>query len=406
MNKLEFYEDLLNLDDLKLISIENYPRKLIFHCEYKKSYSSCPNCPNCLRKTEKINQREVRKYRDLKISEKEVWLYIKVPQFYCENCHRYSFDIPSWVEKGKSYTKRQAKCLPRHLGGIFEMSKKQSFTEVGVLENMCHKTVENLFYSMAEQVIDLPKRYGNVRKLGIDEVSHKKGKKGYVCVLTDLERGIQLDILPDRKKVTLVAHFQSLGAGFCNQIVAVSCGIWKIYINVAKECFPKAEIVIDRFHVVKALNDVLDTKRKYLRRKHKEEDCFKHLKWRLFKRHEKCDETDNTILKEAFEKSWFLEELYELRRTFNAMFDVAPNQKTLQKSIHSWIQHAKKLNYEPLNKFIRTLQNWKKPITAFANQRISNAVTEGLNNFLRYFKRICFGLPNFKHMRLRVLAIS
>ena len=88
------------------------------------------------------------------------------------------------------------------------------------------------------------------------------------------------------------------------------------------------------------------------------------------------------------------------------MFDVAPNQEVLRKSVHSWIQHAKKLNYEPLNKFIKTLENWKKPITAFANQRISNAVTEGLNNFLRYFKRICFGIPNFEHMRLRVLSAN
>ena len=115
---------------------------------------------------------------------------------------------------------------------------------------------------------------------------------------------------------------------------------------------------------------------------------------------------DKENLNAAFQKSWLLEEIYELRKTFNAMFDVSLNQKDLQKSIHHWIEHAKKLDYEPLNKFIKTLQNWEEPITAFANQRISNAVTEGLNNFLRYFKRICFGLPNFEHMRLRVLVIS
>ena len=396
MNELDFYEKLLNLSDLKLERIERFAQKIIFHCKYAKSISSCVKCS---KETREINQWEVRKYRDLKISENEVWLYVKVPQFHCMNCNRYYFEIPPWAEKGKSYTKRQAKW-------IFEMAKKQSFTEVGALVNMSHKTVENLYYRMAEQVIDLPKRYAQVRKMGIDEVSHEKGKKGYVCVLTDLERGIQLDILPNRKKETLKAHFQQLGEDFCNQIEAVSCDIWKTYINTARECFPNAEIVIDRFHVVKALNEVLDTYRKSLRRRYKDEDCFKHLKWRLFKRYEKCDETDKLILNEAFEKSWFLEELYELRKSFNAMFDIAPNQNILKKSLHSWIQHAKKLDYEPLNKFIRTLENWKKPITAFANQRISNAVTEGLNNFLRYFKRICFGIPNFQHMRLRVLASS
>lgn len=88
------------------------------------------------------------------------------------------------------------------------------------------------------------------------------------------------------------------------------------------------------------------------------------------------------------------------------MFDIAENQKELSKSIHCWIQHAQQLDYAPLNKFIKTLRTWKEPIAAFANEHISNAVTEGLNNFLRYFKRISFGLPNFENMRLRILVAS
>ena len=88
------------------------------------------------------------------------------------------------------------------------------------------------------------------------------------------------------------------------------------------------------------------------------------------------------------------------------MFDIAVNQNELSKSIHCWLQHATLLDYKPLDRFIKTLKNWKKPIAAFANENISNAVTEGLNNFLRYFKRISFGLPNFEHMRLRILVAS
>ena len=143
-----------------------------------------------------------------------------------------------------------------------------------------------------------------------------------------------------------------------------------------------------------------------MRREHKEENCFKDLKWKLFKRVEKCDEQDIALLQEAFEKSWQLEELYQLRNTFNTMFDIATNQKELKKFLHTWVQHAKTLDYEPLNKFLKTLKNWKEQITAFANEKISNATTEGLNNFLRYFKRISFGLPNFENMRLRILVAS
>ena len=396
MTQEEFYEDLLGFSDLKINSMEKTSQKIIFHCEVKTKVSTCPNC---LEPTGIINQYETRKVQDLKISAREVWLHIRVSQFICPTCNRYFFDIPDWIMPGKSYTKRQSKW-------IFELCSQQSFTQVGALVNLSHKTVERLFYEEAEKQINLPKRYAQVRKLGIDEISHRKGKKDYACVLTDLERGIQLDVLPNRKKKTLIAHFQSLGIDFCNQIEVVCCDIWKTYINVAKECFPNAEIVIDRFHIVKALNEVLDALRKSLRREFKDEDCFKSIKWKLFKRPEKCTETDFALLQNAFDKSWLLEEIYQLRNTFNSMFDISKSKHQLEQNLDWWIEFAEKLEYNQLNSFIKTLKNWKSQVAAFASQKITNAVTEGLNNYLRYFKRISFGLSNFEHMRLRILLAA
>lgn len=396
MTQEEFYEELLGFSGLKINSIEKTSRKIIFHCEVKTKVSTCPNCHE---PTGIINQYETRKVQDLKISAREVWLHLRVSQFVCPICNRYFFDIPDWIAPGKSYTKRQSKW-------IFELCAQQSFTQVGALVNLSHKTVERLFYEEAEKQINLPKRYAQVRKLGIDEISHRKGKKDYACVLTDLERGIQLDVLPNRKKETLIAHFQSLGTGFCNQIEVVCCDIWKTYINVAKECFPNAEIVIDRFHIVKALNEVLDALRKNLRREFKDEDCFKSIKWKLFKRPEKCTETDFALLQNAFDKSWLLEEIYQLRNTFNSMFDISKTKQQLEQNLDRWIGFAEKLEFKQLNSFIGTLKNWKPQIAAFAAQKITNAVTEGLNNYLRYFKRISFGLPNFQHMRLRILLAA
>ena len=150
----------------------------------------------------------------------------------------------------------------------------------------------------------------------------------------------------------------------------------------------------------------MDAFRKSLRREFKEEDCFKSIKWKLFTRPEKCTNADLALLQNAFEKSWLLEEIYQLRNTFNAMFDISKNKQQLEQNLDWWIAFAEKLNYRPLNSFIRTLKNWKSQVAAFATEKITNPVTEGLNNYLRYFKRISFGLPNFQHMRLRILLAA
>lgn len=396
MTEANFYEDLLGIPNLKIDSIEKTARCLNLHCTI---HTESDKCPSCLEPTKIINQYDTRKVQDLSISGKEVWLFLRIPQFRCPTCNRYFTQKLDWIESGKSYTKRQAKW-------IFELCSKQPFTEVASLVNLSHKTVERLFYEIAEQEIDLPKRYAEVRYLGIDEISNKKGKKDYVCVLTDLEKGIQLDILPNRKKETILAHFQSIGVDFCNQIEVVSCDIWPTYINAAKESFPNAEVVIDRFHVVKALNEILDKNRKELRKEFKDEDSYKGIKWMLFKRPEKCNAEERELLQKAFEKSWLLEEAYELRNSFNSMFDISSTQEALNIELDYWIEHATTLKNKYIDSFVSMLQRWKKPIVAFASTKITNAATEGLNNYLRYFKRISFGLPNFEHMRLRILLAT
>lgn len=396
MKEEQFYQDLLALEGLQVTSIEPLAQRIIVHGQYHVEAAPCPVCGE---PTGIVHQYDSRKVQDLSISGKEVWLELRVPQLVCTICQRYFTATPDWIMPGKNYTRRQAKW-------IFELCAKQPFTEVAALVNLSHKTVERLYYNWAEAALDLEERYRRVRRIGIDEVAHRKGKKDYVCVLTDLDRGTQLDILRDRKKETLKAHFEKLGPDFCNQIEVVACDMWRPYADVAQQCFPQAEIVIDRFHVVKALNEVLDKIRKQLRRDFKQEASFKGIKWTLFKRAQECSDDQQNRLQEAFSNSWLLEEVYQLRNTFNALFDLLDDQAELRSELEQWIAHAQGLDNTYLNGFLKTLNTWKVQITAFASCGITNAVTEGLNNYLRYFKRISFGLPNFEHMRLRVLMAS
>jgi transposase len=396
MTDLEFYQRLLDLPGLRVTAVDTETQRILVHGTLAADPTPCPVCGE---PTAILNQYEARKVQDLSISGKEVWLHLRVPQLACLTCPRYFSTPPEWIMPGKTYTRRQAKW-------IFEMCAKQPFTEVAALVGLSHKTVERLYYDMAEQQIDLAGRYARVRKLGIDEVSHRKGKRDFVCVLTDLERGVQLDILPDRRRATLEAHFEALGPAFCDRITVVAMDMWRPYRDVAEQCFPNAEVVIDRFHVVKALNDALDRIRKHLRREHADTDCFKNIKWSLFKRAEACSADEQERLDKAFAASPLLGEAYRLRNAFHALMDASRERDALASGLEAWSCEAERLGSAPVNRFVGTLTRWLGPISAFASTGLTNAVTEGLNNYLRYFKRISFGLPNFEHMRVRVLMAT
>lgn len=396
MSEAIFFESLLDIPGLKIDSVSHEGRKIILSCHMEGSDSVCPSCGSS--STHQLKRYSHRKIRDLDISGKEVWLEVRVRQWSCECGHHYHERL-EWADAGKSYSKRQAKF-------IFLCCARQPFTEVGAIHNMCPKTVERLYYAKAEEMIELPSRYAQVRKLGIDELAHRKGKGDFCCVLTDLERGIQLDILKDRKKATLIAHFQELGPEFCAQITDVSCDMWGPYVDVARQCFPQARITIDRFHVVKALNEVLDRIRKRLRKEQPKEEGFKRLKWLLFKRSDQLTEAEKQTLRQALLASPRLRKAYQLRNAFHAIFDQEISCEQAQQQLQQWIERTHASEEPQWEKFLNTLKRWKEEIVNFVESGISNAVTEGLNNLIRYIKRISFAIPNFEHMRLRVLAAS
>lgn len=394
MDEKKFYNQLLELPSVSIDKVIIEKRKIEISCH---TLSDSDICPICRKSVGVVHQYTERRLQDLSISGKEVWLTVRTKQYYCESCHRYFNESLDFADPSKSYTHRQAKW-------IFELCAQTPQTEVAALVNLSHKTVENIYFTEAQKRIDLSKRYENVRKIGIDELSFHKGKKSYCCVITDLDRNIQLDVLLDRKKETIETHFKSLGTALCNQIEVVACDIWDPYINAAKNCFPNAEITIDRFHVIKQLNSVLDNVRKEEKKNIEEKDIMNKVKWRLFKRPENCTSKDTELLLKAFEKSPILKQLYDFRNDFNRLYDKASGVESMAKDIDDWIGCLNNKARNCWAKFISTITSRKDQIVSYAKTHVTNAVTEGLNNRIRHLVRISYGIPNFDHFRLRVLT--
>jgi transposase len=293
---------------------------------------------------------------------------------------------------------------------MFLVGRKQSYTETALVVNMSPKTVERVVLAQSEATVDLAARYAQVRRLGIDELSHRKGKGDYICVLTDLERGTVVDILPDRKKATLLAHFQELGADFCAQITHVSCDLWDAYLGVAQQCFPQAQVVLDRFHVTKMLNEGLDEYRKSLRRKEPKVESYRRLKHMLGKQYHTLSDASLDYLAQAFEsdggKSGGLHQRYFLREDFHHILDNESTVADAAKALTKWIAKVEAAKLPEFDRFINMAKKYSIYILNYVIDQVSNAVTEGLNNLIRSIKRIAWGMPSFVHLRVRVLACS
>ena len=334
-----------------------------------------------------------RKVRDLDISGRKVILYLQVRQYRC-NCGRSFSETFDFVEPNKSYTKRQSKW-------IFEMSSQQSHTRVGALLDMCPKTVERISYS---HVSALEVDWRSVKRIAIDEFAFKKGHKDFLTILIDLDTNEILDILEKRDKDYLRAYFQGLGEEFCAQIEDFCSDMWGPFQDLAEELFVNANIHIDRFHWTVHLNKALDAMRKELRRADQDNEVYKRLKWKLIKRPEKLTQQERQDLEAAFVQSPTLEELYELRNTFQAIFDSDFSLEFARKQIRDWLKFAKILKNKHLDKFIALFERHKDKILNYFKNRLSSGVVEGTNNLLRTVKRMTFNMTNFVHFKQRVFA--
>jgi transposase len=99
-----------------------------------------------------------------------------------------------------------------------------------------------------------------------------------------------------------------LGSEILNQIEEVSIDLWIPYKTVVEELIPNAQVVVDRFHVMKQINQELDARRKKEKRdaeklktkkiKEPKIKAIKNSKYPLLKKRENLNETEKEKLEE------------------------------------------------------------------------------------------------------------
>lgn len=236
--------------------------------------------------------------------------------------------------------------------------------------------------------------------MGIDEIATRKGHKGYAVIITDLDQSKPIGVLPERKKATVKAYFESWPEQLRQQVEEVSIDLWRDYRDVASEVFPNAAIVADRFHVMKQIQKELDELRKEEQRQHPKE--LKHSKYALLKNESDLNEKQQVKLVQVEEVSPKLKLAHDLKEKFRKLMDEQLSVAQGREKLAAWCEEARAAGL--FSRSLGTFGRWLEPILNYFHNRTSNGVVEGINNKIKVIKRMAYGFRNFDHFRLRVLA--
>ena len=143
---------------------------------------------------------------------------------------------------------------------------------------------------------------------------------------------------------------------------------------------PQAIIVADRFHIMKQINQELDSQRK----KSKAEAS------RLKNKLEEVKKVAPT-----------LDKMHCLKEEFRSIFEIKDNWVEGIFALGDWLKKAQK--YFPTS--FGTIRRWVGEIIAYFDDRTTQGVVEGINNKLKLIKRRGYGFRNFDNFSLRCLIV-
>ena len=273
-------------------------------------------------------------------------------------------------------------------------------------ERMDWHTVKAMDKQYMQEQLDRASR-PNPKVVGIDEISIGKGHD-YRIVVSDLEKRRPIWFGgPDRSEKSMDLFYQSLGPSRAGRIRLAVMDMWKPFENSALRNAPGAAILYDKFHVIRHLQDALDTvrKREYARVSGTDRSFIKGQKYTLLSRQENLTLDGRQSLKKLLGANRRLNTAYLLKESFVQLWDYN-SEGWARRFFENWKTSLKWQRLKPYEAFAKMVERHWDGIAAHCRpeNKIALGFVEGLNNKIRVIQRRAYGLRDEGYLRLKVLT--
>jgi len=339
--------------------------------------------------------------RDLSCGDKRVYLSFSVRRVLCWRCGGVKTERLPWIADNPFYTKRFAFFVGRRCRD----SSVKAVAEELHLDWQTVKALDQQY--MAEQLRRAPPPAPKV--IGIDEISIGPGHS-YRIVVSDLLRSRPIWFGgKDRSEASLDEFYHWLGPEKAGKIRLVVMDMWKAFRASTRKPghAPHASIVYDKFHVLRHLQDALDTvrKREYARLTGPGRRFIKGQKYTLLSRWKNLTIRGRQALKLLFKVNKRLNTAYLLKESFEQLwsYEVAG---WARRFFEQWCDSLRWQRLAPYETFARLIDKHWDGIVAYCHpdNKVALGFVEGLNNKIRALQRRAYGFRDEEYLRLKILT--
>ena len=363
----------LLLPDLRYVKMESTHKGRIIHCEKVSDFEVCPKCAT---KSSSVYDHVSVTVRDAPIRNKNVTLKIRKRRFKCPSCKSIFREPVGGIFKSHRTTAR----LKDHIR--WAATKFMNLTEV---EKHCQCSpwlVYNAYYSQVE--LELRKSKGDEwpKTVGIDEHSFlrnsKKKKVDFVTVFIDYNNKRMKEVVLGKSIGDLLNSSITKIRGR-DRVKNVIVDLSPTFRSFARDFFPNAKLIADKFHVVKLMHPLIHE----LRRKAIEENGIEKKRGNpivklLLKYRNKLRYHEKSAIDKFLELSEELKELYWFQQRLYRFYRIKGEKKAREVYIRLMDDMARSKNKRVVS-YRNTLRSWHEEILNYFSTKLTNGRTEGYN---------------------------
>lgn len=356
------------------------------------SFPICPNCSQAFIGTTK--DRRSQTVEDLSVFGRRC--FITVPKYRINCCCGYiGTENISWLDSYSRVTNRYGKW-------IYAFCKRMTCIDVsrifGISKHMVYRIdKEGIALELNQQKAINPK------KLGVDEISRKKGHV-YATIVTAPDERKVLDVLKSRKKEALESFYKQKGKEWCKNIQIVCMDAWLGFRTPTKKYCKKAKIAFDHFHLAQHFSRAIDSLRVAETKDADTEskEIYKGSRWLLLKKPEKLKGNQKDALEKLLEINENLFTAYVLRSDFRQIYE-GKNSRSRLIRLNNWIKKARVADIPQINDFVDNIEKWLPYIQNSLRLNVSNSFAEGINAKVRVIQRMAYGYKDFEYLRMKII---
>ena len=411
MSHNDFIKKLLNIEE-EILQINNVCDENIKGITYKVVYataskdnSTCPCCKNKLVKngTKTVN------IKILKTSQFNSILRVRKQKYLCKNCKKSFLQELNFIEKNSSISNDVKLAIK------LELKEAKTLKAIAKEFNVSQSTVARVVDSLENYKVDyhyLPE------KLCFDEFKSTKDTKiAMSFVYCNAETSEIIDVVEDRKLNSLREYFSRFSKDVRNNVKNIVIDMYKPYISLIKEMFPKAKISIDRFHLVQLINRAFN-KLRIIVMNRQDERMYNKLKkyWKLLLKNSYNLSSKKEKRGKMFEYKYLSEEdivniLLSCDKELEAAYDLYQNFLiAIKERKFKKFKEILESSYHKFKNLIKTsLKTFKKYLDFIENSlnyEYSNGRLEGINRKIKVLKYIAYGYRSFVNFRKRILICT